>query len=93
MESLREDGISLQKIQTCVRYIRKHLPDARQPLGFCKLITVGQTIFIARDRQTLIDTIKLPGQHAHLSLIVDISGIDQELGPSSTSSCPSEWKK
>ncbi len=79
VESLREDGISLQKIQKCVRYIRKHLPDVRQPLGFCKLIAVGQTIYMARDRQTLIDTIKLPGQHAHLSLIVDISGIDQEL--------------
>ena len=79
VESLREDGISLQKIQKCVRYIRKHLPDVRQPLGFCKLIAVGQTIYMARDRQTLIDTIKLPGQHAHLSLIVDISGIDREL--------------
>lgn len=79
VESLREDGISLQKIQKCVRYIRKHLPDMQQPLGFCKLIAVGQTIYMARDRQTLIDTIKLPGQQAHLSLIVDISGIDQEL--------------
>lgn len=79
VQSLREDSVSLQKIQKCVRYIRKHLPDARQPLGFCKLIAVGQTVYMARDKQTLIDTIKRPGQHAHLSLIVDISGIDQEL--------------
>ncbi len=73
---LRNDNVSLQRIGKCVRYLRRHLPDVSQPLTFCRLISDGQTIYLARNEDTLIDTVKRQGQ---LALLLDIAAIDREL--------------
>jgi len=73
---LRRENVSLQRIGKCVRYLRKHLPDVSQPLVFCRLITDGQTVYLVRDEETLVDTVKQQGQ---LALLLDIAALDREL--------------
>ena len=76
VKALRKQGISLQKIRKCVQYLRKHL-DLSQPLSYCTLVSDGDSIQLIVEEQTLIDTIKQPGQ---LSLTqLSISEIDREL--------------
>jgi len=77
VKNFRDQGVSLQKIAKCVRYLRGHLPDISQPLGFLTLLTDGETIHLVADQQTLIDTVKNPGQRAWMQL--SISAIDREL--------------
>jgi len=77
VKRLRDLGISLQKIRRCVRYLRKHLADMSQPLNFCTLVTDGQTIQLVEDEQTLIDTVKRPGQRAWAQL--SVADLDHEL--------------
>ena len=74
----REEGVSLQRIRRCVRFLRTRLPDVSRPLGFCQLISVGESLYLAEDEQTLIDTVKRPGQSVFRKL-VDIAAIDRQL--------------
>ncbi|MHC4716712.1 MAG: MerR family transcriptional regulator [Planctomycetota bacterium] len=78
VKSLKAGGFSLQKIGRCVSYLRRRLPDVSQPLSFCRLIACGDTLFLALDEETYIDTLRSPGQTAHRS-IVDIGMFDHEL--------------
>ena len=77
VKSLRDHGVSLQKIRKCVLFLRKKLPDMSRPLVLCSLITDGQTVFLIEDEETLIDTVKMQGQRAFLQL--SIAAIDREL--------------
>ncbi len=77
VKSLRDQGVSLQKIRRFVLYLRRHLPDVSQPLVFCTLISDGQTVFLIEDEQTLIDTVRMQGQRAFFHL--SIAAIDREL--------------
>jgi predicted RNase H-like HicB family nuclease len=58
---LRDKGISLQKIQNCLSWLRKHFPDVRQPLAEMRVVTDGETLFIVdidRDKEKIIDALK-----------------------------------
>ncbi|HOD83453.1 MAG: hypothetical protein BWX88_01676 [Planctomycetes bacterium ADurb.Bin126] len=77
VQTLREEGLSLQKIRKCVRYLRRHLPDVSQPLTCCSLIAAGETIYLVEDEKTLIDTVRNQGQRAFLQ--ISIADIDREL--------------
>lgn len=77
VKKLRDGGTSLQKIGKCVRYLRQHLPDISQPLHFCTLIAVADTIYLRKTEDTLLDTVKQQGQQAFVCL--NIAAIDREL--------------
>lgn len=78
VKGLKEDGVSLQRVRKCVRYLRRYLRDVSRPLSFCTLVTDGETACLAEDEQTLLDTVRRPGQHAFRQ-IVDIAALDGEL--------------
>ena len=78
VKSLRDEGVSLQRVRKCVLYLRRHMPDISQPLNICRLITDGETVYLVEDKKTLIDTVARPGQRAFLQL-VDIAAFDREL--------------
>ncbi len=77
IKSLRDQGISLQKIRKSILYLRRHLPDISRPLNFCTLISDGETVYLVEDEKTLIDTIRLQGQRVFFQL--SIAAIDREL--------------
>ena len=77
VKRLRDLGISLQKVRKCVRYLRRYLPDISQPLNFCTLVTDGEAIQLVEDKDTLIDTVKHPGQRAWVRL--SVSDLDHKL--------------
>ncbi len=77
VKALRDQGASLQKIGRCVGFLRKHLPDISQPLTFCRLVTLGEAIYLVQDEETLIDTVKRQGQQAFLQ--INVAAQDQEL--------------
>jgi DNA-binding transcriptional MerR regulator len=74
---LRDEGMSLQKIGRCVRYLRRHMPDVSKPLSYCSLVARGDDIALVEDPQTLVSTVKQPGQRAMLQLAID--QIDHDL--------------
>lgn len=78
VQSLREDDISLQKVRRCVSYLRRNLPDVSRPLTICTLISAGESVYLVQDEETLVDTVKHPGQHAYRKFI-DIAQLDREL--------------
>ncbi|HUS47522.1 MAG TPA: MerR family transcriptional regulator [Phycisphaerae bacterium] len=77
VKRLRDQEVSLQRIRRCVQYLRRHLPDIVEPLGYCTLLTDGHEIYLIEDEKTLRATVKRQGQKAWLEL--SIAGIDQEL--------------
>jgi len=77
VKSLRDQGVSLQKVRRCVLYLRRHLPDVSQPLNFCTLISDGHTVYLIEDEQTLLDTVRNQGQRAFLQL--SIAELDRHL--------------
>jgi len=78
VKALRDQGASLQKIRRSVAYLRKNLPDISRPLGFCTLLTDGQTVYyLAADGKTLVDTAKRQGQQAFYQ--VSIAALDHAL--------------
>ncbi len=62
--TLRREGISLQKVRRCIRYLRDHQPEVEQPLAGLNLVTDGASVFLLsqdpreawRDRQ-IVDTL------------------------------------
>jgi DNA-binding transcriptional MerR regulator len=77
VKSFRDENISLQKIRKCVQYLRTHLKDVSQPLSFCSLISIGESVFLIDDEQTLIDTVRHQGQRLFHQLCID--ALDREL--------------
>jgi predicted RNase H-like HicB family nuclease len=56
---LRERGISLQKIRTCLIYLKKHAPEVEKPLAQLRLLTDGESIFVlTKDPQVMVDTLR-----------------------------------
>lgn len=78
VKGLRDQGVSLQRVRRCVRYLRKHMPDISQPLSLCQLLTDGDSVYLVEDRKTLIDTVARPG-HRAVRQIIDIAAFDREL--------------
>ncbi len=57
-KSLREKGLSLQKIRKSLHYLRKHLLDIERPLAQLKFLTDGERIFVLTNRRKeIIDTL------------------------------------
>lgn len=77
VKSLRSQGVSLQKVRRCVLFLRKRLRNVSQPLGYCTLITVDNSVWLVEDERTLMDTVRQQGQRAFLQL--SIAAIDSEL--------------
>jgi DNA-binding transcriptional MerR regulator len=77
---LKDEGISLQKIQKSLTYLRKNFPDVKEPLAELRLLTDGESIFVMdRDPQKLLDTLK-GGQFVFsLALGEIIEGLQGEL--------------
>ncbi|MER3417338.1 MAG: hypothetical protein C4297_14180 [Gemmataceae bacterium] len=46
---LRREGISLQKIRRCLKYLREHQPEVEHPLATLHLVTDGSTVFLLSD--------------------------------------------
>ncbi len=57
-KSLRDQGISLQKIRKSLNYLRKHLPEVEKPLAQLKFLTDGDTIFVlTNDHKEIVDSL------------------------------------
>ena len=57
-KSLRDEGISLQKIKKSLAYMKRKYAEIRQPLAQWRFLTDGKTIFIVdRDQQNILDTL------------------------------------
>lgn len=57
-KTLREAGISLQKIRKAIIYLKKNFPDVEKPLAEMKFLTDGETIFVlTKDKNVILDTL------------------------------------
>jgi predicted RNase H-like HicB family nuclease len=57
--SLREKGISLQKIRKCVKFLRRNRERLERPLASLKFLTDGESLFVlTADRKVVMDTLK-----------------------------------
>lgn len=56
-KSLKDEGISLQKIRKALAFLRKHFPDLKQPLAELRFLTDGETVYVGRDREKIFDTL------------------------------------
>lgn len=75
-KSLKDAGLSLQKIRKSVNYLKKNMPDTEQPLLNLKFLTDGNSIFIlTRDDHKILDTLN-GGQ---LVFVFGLDRIIQEL--------------
>lgn len=58
-KSLRENGISLQRIRKAIRYLKNNMPEVSKPLAEMRFLTDGDTIFvITKDTKKIIDTLR-----------------------------------
>lgn len=58
-KSLRDKGLSLQKIRKSLNFLRKHLPEVEKPLAQLRFLTDAETIFVltAKNRE-IVDTLR-----------------------------------
>lgn len=57
-KTLKDKGISLQKIKKAINYLKKNMPEIEKPLAEIKFLTDGSTIFvITKDKKEIIDTL------------------------------------
>lgn len=58
-KTLKDQGISVQKMRKAVSYLKKHMPDIKKPLADLKFLTDGTTIFVlTKNEREIIDTLK-----------------------------------
>jgi len=58
-KTLKDAGISLQKIRKSLNYLRKHMPEIENPLTEMRFITDGKSVFVlTSDKKTILDTLK-----------------------------------
>jgi predicted RNase H-like HicB family nuclease len=58
-KTLKDAGISLQKIRKSLNYLRKHIPEIENPLAEMRFITDGESIFVlTSDKNIILDTLK-----------------------------------
>ena len=60
--TLRREGVSLQKIRRCLKFLRDHQPEVERPLATLNLVTDGTSVFLISDD---------PGEAVHDRRIVD----------------------
>jgi predicted RNase H-like HicB family nuclease len=57
-KTLKDQGISVQKMRKAVSYLKKHMPDIEKPLADLKFLTDGNTIFVlTKNDREIIDTL------------------------------------
>jgi len=57
-KTLKDKGISIQKIKKAITYLKKNMPEIKKPLAEFKFLTDGATIFvITKDKKEIIDTL------------------------------------
>jgi predicted RNase H-like HicB family nuclease len=57
-KTLKDQGISVQKMRKAVSYLKKHMPDIKKPLADLKFLTDGNTIFVlTKNDREIIDTL------------------------------------
>jgi len=57
-KTLKDKGVSLQKIRKSISYLKKHFPDMKKPLAEMRFLTDGETIFVlTKDNKTILDTL------------------------------------
>lgn len=57
-KTLKDQGISLQKIRKSVNYLKKNFPERKKPLAQMRLVTDGSTIFaIVEKEKAILDTL------------------------------------
>ena len=71
-KTLKDAGISVQKMRKALNYLKKNMPDVDKPLANLKFLTDGKTIFvITKNNNKIIDTLK-HGQIFFTFLLEDI---------------------
>lgn len=59
VKTLRDNRISLQRIQRSLEYLQSHFPEIKKPLLELKFLTDGETIFVlTSDQKEILDTLK-----------------------------------
>lgn len=57
-KTLKDQGVSLQKIRKSVTWLKKNFPDVKKPLAEMRLITDGNTVFVlTANRNKILDTL------------------------------------
>jgi predicted RNase H-like HicB family nuclease len=57
-KTLKDQGISVQKMRKAINYLKKHMPDIKKPLADLKFLTDGNTIFVlTKNAREVIDTL------------------------------------
>lgn len=57
-KTLKDKGLSLQKIRKSINHLKKTFPEVEKPLAEMRLITDGDTIFILTDdKEVILDTL------------------------------------
>lgn len=57
-KTLKDQGVSLQKIRKSVTWLKKNFPDVKKPLVEMRLITDGNTVFVlTANRNKILDTL------------------------------------
>jgi len=75
INSMLQEGISLQKVRKTLEYLRENT-DYSRPLSECKLITDGSTIFEICDNPThILDTLR----RGQIALCIALDNIVEEL--------------
>jgi DNA-binding transcriptional MerR regulator len=54
-KTLKDKGLSLQRIRKSIHYLKKAFPELEKPLAEKKLITDGETIFVLTEEKDAID--------------------------------------
>lgn len=58
-KALLDKGLSLQKIRKAVTYLKKNMPDVKQPLSALKFLTDGSSVFVlTKDDRQVIDVLR-----------------------------------
>ena len=74
--TLKDKGLSVQKIRKSINYLKKGFPEVEKPLAEMRLITDGETIFVLTEKkQVILDTLS-KGQ---MVMSIAIGAIIEEL--------------
>jgi len=75
-KTLKDNGVSLQKIKKAITYLKKNMPEIEKPLAELKFLTDGSTIFvITKDSKEIIDTLN----HGQIVFVFALGEIMEEL--------------
>ena len=58
-KTLKDAGVTLQKIRKSLNFLRKHMSDIEKPLAALRFLTDGESIFVlTADKKMILDTLK-----------------------------------